>query len=52
MRNYVSLHNHTEGSLGLSITTAAELIKSAKEAGQSAVAITDAGASERGMACI
>jgi DNA polymerase III subunit alpha len=40
---YVSLHNHTTGSVGDAIITPAELISLTKEAGQDAVAITDHG---------
>lgn len=43
MRKYVSLHNHTTGSIGDSIISPRELISATKEAGQTAVAITDHG---------
>jgi len=43
MRPYVSLHNHTTGSLGGSIITPKALIDATKEAGQTAVAVTDHG---------
>jgi DNA polymerase-3 subunit alpha len=43
MRNYVSLHNHTTGSIGDSLIEPKQLISATKEAGQSAVAVTDHG---------
>ena len=43
MRQYVSLHNHTTGSIGDSIILPKELIEKTKELGQTAVAITDHG---------
>lgn len=43
MRNYVSLHNHTTGSIGDCIIEPKELIEASKAAGQTAVAITDHG---------
>ena len=43
MRKYVSLHNHTTGSIGDSIISPKDLISATKDAGQTAVAITDHG---------
>lgn len=43
VRKYVSLHNHTTGSIGNSIITPKELISATKAAGQTAVAVTDHG---------
>jgi DNA polymerase-3 subunit alpha len=43
MRNYVSLHNHTTGSIGDSLITPKELIETTKSLGQTAVAVTDHG---------
>lgn len=43
MRKYVSLHNHTVGSIGDSLITPRELIEATKAAGQTAVAVTDHG---------
>lgn len=43
MRNYVSLHNHTTGSIGDSLILPKELIETTKQLNQSAVAITDHG---------
>ncbi len=47
MRDYVSLHNHTIGSIGDSIISPREIIQATKEAGQSAVAVTDHGSFSR-----
>jgi DNA polymerase III subunit alpha len=43
VRPYVSLHNHTIGSIGNSLITPKELIEATKAAGQTAVAVTDHG---------
>src|SRR5690606_12714057 len=43
VRKYVSLHNHTTGSIGDSIISPKDLISATKDAGQTAVAITDHG---------
>ena len=43
MRKYVSLHNHTIGSIGDSLITPKEIVQATKEAGQTAVAVTDHG---------
>lgn len=43
MRRYVSLHNHTTGSIGDSLISPKELIEATKAAGQDAVAVTDHG---------
>lgn len=47
MRPYVSLHNHTIGSIGDSLITPKQLIEQTKEVGQTAVAITDHGSLSR-----
>lgn len=43
MRRYVSLHNHTTGSIGDSLISPKELIEATQAAGQDAVAVTDHG---------
>lgn len=43
MKQYVSLHNHTVGSIGDSPMLPKDLIEATKQAGQTAVAITDHG---------
>lgn len=43
MRPYVSLHNHTTGSIGDSLITPKELIDTTKQLGQGSVAVTDHG---------
>ena len=43
MRSFVSLHNHTTGSIGDSTISPRELIDAIKETGQTAVAVTDHG---------
>ncbi len=47
MRQYVSLHNHTIGSIGDSLITPKQLIEATQEAGQRAVAVTDHGSMSR-----
>lgn len=47
MRQYVSLHNHTIGSIGDSLITPKQLIEATQEAGQTAVAVTDHGSMSR-----
>lgn len=47
MRQYVSLHNHTIGSIGDSLITPKQLIEATKEAGHRAVAVTDHGSMSR-----
>jgi DNA polymerase III subunit alpha len=43
VRRYVSLHNHTTGSIGDSIIEPKDLIQTTKTVGQTAVAVTDHG---------
>jgi DNA polymerase-3 subunit alpha len=47
VRQYVSLHNHTIGSIGDSLITPKQLIEATQEAGQTAVAVTDHGSMSR-----
>lgn len=47
MKQYISLHNHTIGSIGDSLISPKQLIEATKEAGQTAVAVTDHGSLSR-----